>query len=139
MLAPFLEPGEEREYALFVACHRGAIVARVGSHREVLLDGELGEDATALGHEREAAARDLVHAAADEVLARVHDAPHARGNEPRDRLKRRRLARAVGADEAHQLTRLDGDVDALHGADTAVGDLQSLEGKQHHAALGLPR
>ena len=45
------------------------------------------------------------------------------------------LARAVGADEAHQLALLDDEVDALHGADAAVVDLDLLQCEQGHQGL----
>ena len=48
------------------------VVARVGAHAQVLLDGELREDAAPLGHERQAAARDLEATAPADVLAVVH-------------------------------------------------------------------
>ena len=89
--------------------------------------------------EGESAPRDLVGLEPRDVGAVVAHGAHGGAHEAGDGPKRGGLPRAVGADQAHELALLDLQVDALHGADTAVGDLQSLEGKQHHAALGLPR
>ena len=58
---------------------RGAVVARVGAHREVLLDGELREDAAALGDEREARRAISWGLRAGDVRAVVDDAARPRG------------------------------------------------------------
>jgi hypothetical protein len=140
--AALLEAREESKDAVLIGGDRGAIVARVGAHGEILLDGELREDAASLGDHHQAAARDAVHALACDVVAVEQHAPRGRGHEAGDRAQRRGLACAVGADEAHQLAVLDLQVDALDGADSTVGDLQSLETQEAHAApccLGLPR
>jgi hypothetical protein len=60
-------------------------------------------------------------------------------DEPGDGAQGRSLARAVRADEADQLARVDVQVDALHRADAAVGDLQLFEGEEAHGAAGLSR
>jgi hypothetical protein len=46
------------------------------------------------------------------------------GQQPHDRLQRRRLARAVGADHRHDLAPSHLEVDALQRLDAAVGDLE---------------
>src|SRR5215211_2534914 len=57
-------------------------------------------------------------------------------HESADRLQRRRLARAVGADQAHELALVDGEVDAADGLDAAIRDVQlaELEQRAHRAA-----
>src|SRR5581483_335857 len=90
------------------------------SEAEVLLDSQLGEDAAALGDERDAGARDLLGTAAAQrppVEAHVA-AAHGRG--AHDRVQRRRLAGAVRADEPDDLTRLHLEREVAHGVDRAV-------------------
>jgi len=128
-----------------VAVERGGEAAlahgpRRPAHPEsqVLLDGELREDAAPLGNERQPAARDLVHAQPPDLGAVVDDAPARRANQPGHRAQRGGLARAVGADEADQLAGLDGEVHAFHGANAAVGNLQRFEGEEAHAGGACP-
>ena len=102
--------------------------AHVGAHREVLLDGELREDAAALGHHDEArCAAARARCARDDVRAGVLDASaRATASGRQIAFERRGLARAVGADQADQLALVDLEVDALHGADAAVAHLEVL-------------
>src|SRR5664279_3918302 len=67
----------------------------------------LGEDAPALGHERDARARNLLGRAPAQRLAREPDLARARRHEPHDRVQRRRLARAVRPDEPDDLAAPD--------------------------------
>ena len=123
----------ERVPAVCVRGHRRRIAARVGAHREVFLDRELREDAAPLGDEGEPAPGDLVGLQPRDVVAVIAHGARGGPYEARDGAKRRGLARAVGADEAHELALLDLEVDALHGADAAVGHLELLDGKEAHS------
>ena len=76
------------------------------------------------GHHREPALHELVRGLAGDVLARVVDGARLDRQQAADALQRRRLAGAVGADEAHELALADVEVDALDRLDAAVGDLE---------------
>jgi hypothetical protein len=101
-------------------------------HREVLLDGELREDAAALGHEGESAPRDLVGLESRDVVAVVAHGAGGGAHQARDGAKRGGLPRAVGAYQAHELALFHLQVDALHGADAAVGYLELLDRQEAH-------
>ena len=85
----------------------------------------------------------LVRPAAGKVLydgeelggRRPHEIARRGLHEPGDRAQRRRLARAVRADEAHELARLDGDIDAFHRTDAAIGHFERLKRQQAHFSL----
>ena len=65
----------------------------------------------------------------------AHVAP-ARAQQAGDRLQRRRLARAVGAEEGDDLALADRERDALEGADLAVADVR---GRRPQASRHSPR
>ena len=120
LAAAFLQAREQREDALDVRLDRRAIGACVGAHREVFLDRQRAEHAAALGHHREAAADELERRVAGDVVAVVADRARLDRQQPADALQRRRLARAVGADQADELAVADVEVDALDRLDAAV-------------------
>ena len=92
---------------------------------EVLLDGELGEDAAALGHERDArAARRSRARARGASCPCEQDLAAARRHEPHDRVQRRRLAGAVRPDQADDLAASTSSDEVAHGGDAAVGDVE---------------
>ena len=91
---------------------------------KVLLDRQLGEDAPALGHERNAAARDLLGRAADERLAAEPDVAADDRSDAHDRVQGRRLAGAVRADQADDLAGADLEREAAHSLDAAVANAQ---------------
>ena len=74
---------------------------------QVLLDGELGDDAAALGHVGDAEPDDVLAAMRGDVAARRDDGPAARAHEPGDRAQQRGLARAVGAEHGRDAHRRD--------------------------------
>ena len=67
---------------------------------------------------------------AGDVLAVVADRARLDRLQAADALERRRLARAVGADQADELALADVEVDALDRVDAAVGDLELVELEQ---------
>ena len=102
----------------------------VGAHREVLLDGQRAEHAAAFGHHGETLAHELEGGTARHVLAGVADGAVLHRLQAGDALQRRRLAGAVGADQADELAAVDVEVDALDGVDAAVRDLDARELEQ---------
>ena len=132
--------GEEREDAL-VAVPRGRRSAprsvRPGEPRgdlEVLLDGQVGEDAGVLGRVADAEEGPLVRGQVRDVPAPERDLPDAHREEPHDAVVRRRLPRAVSADEADRLAVVDGERDATEDLRRpAVGvDVVELEHRSRH-------
>src|SRR5205814_3660780 len=97
---------------------------------QVLLDGEVRVDAAALGHERDAGARDRLRLAAADRAARQPHVAAAHGDEAHDRTQRRRLAGAVWPDQADDLAWLDAQAQVAHGRDGAIAYLQRLELEQ---------
>ena len=92
------------------------------------------------------AADDLVRRRHRDVAPLEADAALAGAVEPVDRAKRRRLARAVGADQRHDLACADPERDALERVDRAVVEvdvvqLEDVAGGRlgAHAAAPLPR
>ena len=74
--------------------------------------------------------RDVLALEADRALARVEQAA--------DRLERRRLARAVGADERDDLAPADLDRDALEGVDVAVVGVDVVEARASTSPVVAP-
>ena len=75
--APGAEHGEARHQRVDVAPH-AVVVARVGAHLEVLLDGHRGKVAAPLGHVGAAAAEHVDRVLARDVLAGEADLPRRR-------------------------------------------------------------
>ena len=74
-----------------------------------------------LGHERDPAARDVLgRAAAERRSRRAGSSPPRGGDEPHDRVQRRRLAGAVRADQPDDLAPPDLEREAADGRDAAV-------------------
>jgi hypothetical protein len=80
-----------------------------------------------------------------DVLALEDDAAPGGAHHARDGAQRRRLAGSVGADEGHDLSLVDLDVDALQRVDGAVVDIE-IGDLEHHGwpppeddAAGAPR
>ncbi len=109
--------------------YRGPILDDIGSHLEVLEDGEAGEDAPALGHQAQAFLVDMVGGHLGDVLAHEAHGALPGVEEPGDGAQGRRLARAVAPDEGDDLPLLDGEGYAFEGVDLAVigVDLVQLE------------
>jgi len=91
---------------------------------EVLAHREIVEQLGALPRPGEAAAGAGVRRQPREIPAVELDRARV-AHEARDGIDERRLAGAVGADQADELALLDGDVDVVHGVHTAETDGQA--------------
>src|SRR5204862_6827940 len=99
-LAPYLEQREVLEDAVVVVAHLGAVSPQMRAELEVFVNRELGADAPAFWDVSDAAAQHVLGrhpsqgaAAACDIAAPAHPT--------KDRAQRRRLARAVGAEQRH--------------------------------------
>ena len=92
---------------------RGEAGPRHHADPQVLLDGELGDDALPLGNVRDPGSGHVLRAAPGPVGA-VEQHPAAAGlDHPADRAQQRRLARAVGAEHRRDRSRARRDGDAI--------------------------
>src|SRR6185312_2991365 len=90
-----------------------------------------------LEHHADAEPRDAVRGPAGHLDAIDLDGPRIRLLDTDDRLHRRGLAGAVGADQPQYLARIDGEADILDGdeAAEALGEAGNLKhGRRAHAA-----
>ncbi len=136
-----VEPGEQREDALEIARDHRRVAARVGAHHEVLAHAQAIEDAAALGHVCDAALDHHVRRHARERLIVQRERAPRRHEQSRDRAERRRLPRAVVAEQRHDLALADLEPHALERGDLAVGDVDVVKA-QHwplRAARDTPR
>ena len=110
----------------------------VAAQLEVVEHGEVGEDAPPLRHQRDTRAEDRLGRLAGHVAPLERHAARGRRHEPGDGAEQRRLARAVGADEGHQLARAHLEGDVAERGDGAVARGQT-RGPQAMAAASSPR
>jgi len=131
--------GEAREEGVDAPAglREGAGVEAGAADGQVLVDAQLGEDAPALGHQRDAVAGAPVGGDLRDLAPRQPHAPRAHGDQPGQRHQRRRLARAVGADQGEELARGHGEGEVLHRQDVAIGAAQPLD--LEHQAASPPR
>src|SRR5205085_8172503 len=95
-----------------------------------------GEVAAALGYVGKPAAHDPLRRAAEQLGAvEAHAALRAR--DARERAQRRRLARAVGAEDRHDLALVDGEREVADHGHRPVAGLEALDLEEAHA--GAPR
>jgi hypothetical protein len=87
------------------------ITPHVRAHREILRDGQVLENVTALGTARDPGGEDVGRLTSLDLAAVEEDAALRRGQEPRDGAQGRRLAGAIGTDDADQLAGPDLEVD----------------------------
>ena len=97
--APFLQPREMREHAVEVPSHLGLVAAQPRAGVEVLLDGEVREDAPALGHLRDPQRHDLLGRGPVDAPAVEADLAFRQRFETGDRPQQGALPGAVGADD----------------------------------------
>ena len=91
---------------------------------QVLLDGEVAVDVTALGDERDPA-RAICSLGAPTIDRAVQAyVARRRGARPHDRVQRRRLARAVRADEPDDLAARNAEAEPANGGDAPVAHLE---------------
>src|SRR6266545_6067889 len=97
-----------------------------GAELDVLENGEAGKRGDVLEGADDAAGHEPLRLPAGRVDA-VEDHPSPRERDKaRDGVHERRLARAVRADQAHDLTALEGQVDAVDGPDAFEVDADPL-------------
>src|SRR3954471_10145334 len=129
-----------------VLADRQQEVAQRGQHphalagdEQVLLDRQVVEQLDRLERAHEPAPRSHVRAQAGDVVSVERDAA-ARGRViAGERVDRRRLAGAVGADQADDLARGHLQVDVVDRGDPAVGDAQGVDVQQCAQALSSAR
>ena len=118
--------------------------ARLGvcAELKVFLNGHLEEDVSALRDLRETTGDDLVRRDGVEVLPLEAHAAAARVEQTGNGVQHGGFARAVRADERHDLAGVDVEGHALHGVDAAVENIQVCD-LQHFAhacaSFFLPR
>jgi hypothetical protein len=128
---------EEPVDAVEVLPDPAPVAALEGAHLEVLQHRHVREEAAPLGRLRDPHADDLVRRAARDVLALEGDRPLPRLVEAVDRAQRGRLARAVRADQRHDLPVADLERDALQGLDRAVEGVDVLDLEDDLAVVPL--
>ena len=128
-----LETREEREDALAVLVDGGVVAAHERAEGEVLVDGQIRENAATFRAVAHTQPDDLVGLEAGDRLAIEQ---HLSGRGPDhagNGAERRRLARAVATDERQDLPLLDRQIDPVQGLDGPVSDAQILHFQQWHA------
>src|SRR4051794_6045968 len=137
--SPLAEHGEQLEDAVHVLGDLGLVLAGESPEVEVLRDRHPSEDAPAFRGVSKAEPQDFVTRHAANALAGVADVAVRRAEQTGDGAQRRRLARAVAADERDDLTGFDAEADALDGLDGAVGDAEVFDLEQRrHASSPSP-
>ena len=121
--------GRETEHS----ATRLAAAAR-GERGQVLVDRQVGEHLPALGHHRQAHARDAVRGQAAHLGAVEGDPSGARGHQAQDRAHQRRLAHAVAPEQTDHLAGAHLEVDAEQHLARAVRGLEPLDRKQRRGA-----
>src|SRR5438094_941350 len=93
---------EERRHGVERPQHRQVTARPASGHREILAHGEALEDPAALGHERDAVGGDRLRGAPGDGPAVDRHHAVSRRQQAHDDVQRRRLARAVAAEQAEQ-------------------------------------
>jgi len=105
-----------------------------GEGDEVLLHRQVGKDLAALGHQRQAHARDAVGRQPVDALAEESDGTCRRRRQAHDRAYRRRLAHAVAAEQARRFAGADCQVEAEQHLAVAVARLEAGDFEQRRHA-----
>ena len=124
--ASFAEPREECIAPIDVVPDLSAVLAHVRADLQVLVDGQFGKRSASLGHVRDSETRHLFRlhanqfgsAHVDTALAVEHLA---------DGPNRRRLARTVGAEQDHDFTFIDVQVDVAEHLNRSVPGIKALD------------
>src|SRR5262249_49317743 len=134
------EPREEAEDAVDVvlALDRGAVLAGIRAHLEVLEHRHAREDAAALWRLADAELDPAVGRQLRDVLAVEEDVSRRDRPDAGDRLQSGRLAGAIGADQRDNLARVDREGQALDGPNAAVENLDVAQLKKHRQLRGTP-
>ena len=118
----------------------GLAPAEVRAHLQILEHGHLGEEPSSFRYVRDPEAHDLVRRQAENRRLLEMDVAAAGSDEPAERAKARRLARAVRADQADDRARRNVERDALHGFHRAVANAEVLNLEHARARRrGRPR
>ena len=104
---------------------------------EVLLDGQIREDPPSLRHECDTAPGDVLRPLAHDGLPSHADVAARRADGTHDRVQRRRLPRAVGADQADDLAAADLEGEPVQSDDGTVAYLEILHGQQRDRHVSL--
>jgi hypothetical protein len=136
-----LAAGQQARRAVLELRERREVpVARLGveplalrAELEVLGDREAEEDPAALGHVGHAEARDRARADRRGVPAVDRDPALHRPDDPGHGAQRRRLARAVRAQQRHDLARADREVEVAHDRGAVVAGVERVD-LQHRVA-----
>ena len=137
LLAPALrEPRKIPEDPLEIRLDRVAILADVGAEPKVLLDGQIGERAPAVGHVRDAQPRYVLGSARGHRRSPKVDPPRAADHRA-DRAQDRGLPRSVGAQQRRHSAVFDQKIDAENDLNCAIERLEGprLQNRRRHAAL----
>src|SRR5256886_9969448 len=118
-------------HALEVLRDAAAPASRVGAQAQVLLDGEVHERTAPLGRVADAEPHQVFRRAPVDALPREADLAR-RADHAAHRAQRRRLARAVGAENRGDAALLDGEVDAVQHLRPAILRLEPARLEQRH-------
>src|SRR6266576_1278305 len=138
LVPALLQPRKKREHALHIGRYAGFVVARVGTHDQVVENAHPREQSPALGRLPDPELDDSRGPCAGDVLAVERDLPRVRMHQARDGAQRGGLAGAVGPDEGDDLALLDLDRHPAQGLDAPVEGVDAFQLEQGHQA-DLPR
>ncbi len=140
LAAPLGEAREEGE-GLFDQRRDLAALLDVRAELQVLHHRHLREDQPAFRHQGDAAPHDDVAGPSGQHFAGEADVALLRRQHARDHAHRRRLAGAVGAQQRHDLARLDGERHVAHGGGAVIGEGEASRRRagSHHAGSGCLR
>src|SRR4029453_11716024 len=130
------EHGEALELLLDVGLDRLGIRARVGAEKEIVENALTGEHAPPLGHLRDAETDPLAGGEPADLLTAVDDAAAPDREQPRDGAEGRALARPVGADQGHHLSRVHDEAQLFQRVDAAVVDGKAGDLEKRRASGG---
>ena len=131
--APFLQEGKECELLFHGFLEPGPRSADVAAQRQILLDRHVGKELPAFGHVADAQFHDLVRRSAGDVLASEAYYALFRVQQSGDDAQRGGLARAVGANQRHDLACVHVQGDVEQRLKVAVGGLHVVEHQERLA------
>ncbi len=118
LVGPFLEIEQRHQLATAVLDLVAILSVQASHEAEKLGPGQLFVDERAVGNEAQLRFRG--ERILSEIDSREMDAPRRRLENSRDHAKRRRLARAIGAQESEQLAVGNGQINGINGRERAV-------------------
>src|SRR5258708_39783754 len=121
LLAALGQPWKQAKDAVAIAAHAALVAAAdEGAQLEIFFHRHARKDAPRLGHHGDATPDDLAGIETVDALAGEHDLTLGWFDQPEYGLHRRRLARGIAAQEAHDLALVQVVVDALQHVNRAV-------------------